>query len=342
MRVEYGVTLTRHIMLAQREIPAATGTFTSLMMQIATAAKVVAREVNKAGLGDILGYTGDRNVQGESVQKLDEFANRVFIRSLSRSGHFCIIGSEENADPIPIPVAHQPGGYAIAIDPLDGSSNIDANVSIGTIFLIQRKISPDPEGTVEDLLQPGRRAVAAGYIIYGSSTMLVYTAGSGVHGFTLDPSLGEFLLSHHDIRIPPRGRILSANEGNYTYWPRGVQQYVDHIKAADPASGRPYSSRYIGSMVADVHRTLLYGGIFMYPPDTKGASSRQGKLRLLYEAAPMAYIVEQAGGRAITGREPILDVQPEYLHQRIPVFLGSPQDVDELEGFLAKSDRAEG
>lgn len=339
---EYGITLTRHIMNVQKSIPAATGVFSGLMMQIATAAKVVAREVNKAGLVDVLGTTGDANVQGEQVQKLDDYANRIFIRSLSRSEHFCIIASEENADPIPIPQSMNPGKYVLAIDPLDGSSNIDANVSIGSIFSIHRKISEDPDGTVEDLLQPGRAQVAAGYVLYGSSTMLVFTAGHGVFGFTLEPSLGEFLLSHRALQIKPRGRILSANEGNYAYWSPGVQRYVQHLKEHDPASGRPYSSRYIGSMVADVHRTLLYGGIFMYPADNKNPRKTTGKLRLLYEVAPLAFLMEQAGGRAITGAGPVLDVVPDRVHQRVPVFMGSPEDVDELEGFLREHDRHAG
>jgi fructose-1,6-bisphosphatase I len=334
----FGTTLTRHIMNTQAGIPEATGMFSGLMMNIATAAKVVAREVNKAGLVDVLGLTGEQNVQGEKVQKLDEYANRIFIRSLSRSGHFCIIASEENADPIVVPDAFRPGPYVVSIDPMDGSSNIDANVSIGTIFSVHRKISEDPKGTIEDLLQPGRQQVAAGYIIYGSSTMLVYSAGRGVHGFTLDPSLGEFLLAHDDMRIPEQGRIYSVNGGNYHFWSKGVQAYVDHLKEVDPASRRPYSSRYIGSMVADVHRTLVYGGIFMYPADSKNARKATGKIRLLYEASPLSYLIEQAGGRAVTGRERILDIVPDRLHQRVPVFMGSPRDVDQLVQFIEEHD----
>jgi len=337
MSVDYGTTLTRHIMATQRGIPGATGEFSSLMMHIATAAKVVAREVNKAGLVDVLGVTGESNVQGEQVRKLDDFANRVFIRSLSRSGHFCVISSEENADPIIIPRSMDPGRYVIAFDPLDGSSNIDANVSIGSIFSIHRKISSDPLGTVEDALQPGRDQVAAGYVIYGSSTMLVYSAGHGVHGFTLDPGIGEFLLSHPSIRIPERGRIYSVNEGNHAFWSKGVQSYVEHIKQLDSESGRPYSLRYIGSMVADIHRTLMYGGIFMYPADRKDPRKPNGKLRLLYEVAPLGLVVEQAGGRATTGTERVLDVMPRAVHQRVPAFLGSRRDVEELEEFLRES-----
>ncbi len=338
---DFGRTLTRHIMMEQAGIPEATGMFSGLMMGIATAAKVVAREVNKAGLLDVLGLTGEQNIQGEKVQKLDEYANRVFIRHLSRSGHFCIIGSEENADPILVPHSFRPGPYVISIDPMDGSSNIDANVSIGTIFSVHRKVSPDPEGTIEDLLQPGRKQVAAGYILYGSSTMMVYSAGQGVHGFTLDPSLGEFLLAHEDIRVPERGRIYSVNEGNYQFWSRGVQEFINYLKEVDAASSRPYSSRYIGSMVADVHRTLVYGGVFMYPADSKTARSSTGKLRLLYEASPMAYLMEQAGGRATTGEQPILDIVPDRLHQRVPVFMGSRKDVELLERFVEKHDSTE-
>lgn len=333
-----GRNLTRHIMMIQAGIPEATGLFSGLMMGIATAAKVVAREVNKAGLLDVLGLTGEQNVQGEKVQKLDEFANRVFIRHLSRSGHFCIIASEENADPIVVPPSYRPGPYVISIDPMDGSSNIDANVSIGTIFSVHRKISPDPEGTIEDLLQPGRKQVAAGYILYGSSTMMVFSSGAGVHGFTLDPSLGEFLLAHEDIRVPERGRIYSVNEGNFHFWSKGVQEYVKYLKEVDAASGRPYSSRYIGSMVADAHRTLVYGGVFMYPADNKSPRKTTGKLRLLYEASPMAYLMEQAGGRATTGERPILDIVPDRIHQRVPVFIGSRKDIELLERFIQEHD----
>ena len=331
-----GITLTRHVYERQRALPDATGELSGILNQIALAAKVISREVNKAGLAEILGLTGEQNVQGEEVKKLDEFANDVVISALDHSGHFCIMASEEMKDPIEIPSEFPSGPYCIAFDPLDGSSNIDVNVSIGTIFAVHRKVSHGPRGGMEDLLQPGRRLVAAGYVVYGSSTMLVMSTGNGVHGFTLDPSVGEFLQSHPDIRIPARGKIYSVNEGNYPYWSEGVRKYVNYIKERDPDTGRPYSSRYIGSMVADIHRTLMYGGIFMYPKDRKNPKKPQGKLRLIYECSPTAFLIEQAGGAASTGREPILDLQPESLHQRVPFFAGSVENVRELDSFIAK------
>lgn len=336
----FGITLTRHIYEMQREHPEATGELSGILGQISMAAKIVSREVNKAGLVEILGLTGEQNVQGEEVRMLDEFANDVFIHTLSHSGHFCVMASEENEGVIPIPEPYGNGRYTIAFDPLDGSSNIDANVSIGTIFAVHRKQSAGPQGRVEDLLQPGRRIVAAGYVVYGSSTMLVMSTGSGVHGFTLDPSVGAFLRSHPDMRIPKKGRIYSVNEGNYPYWSEGIRRYVNYIKEKDPATDRPYSSRYIGSMVADIHRTLCYGGIFMYPKDRKNPKKPQGKLRLIYECSPTAYLIEQAGGAASTGREPILDLQPQSLHQRVPFFAGSAENVRELESFIAKHNPA--
>ena len=339
-----GITLTRHIWEEQQVHPEATGEFSDILNQIAWAAKVIAREVNKAGLVDILGYTGERNVQGEEVRKLDRYANEVWMSVLRNSGHFCILASEELAEPVVFPPRWRKAKYAIALDPLDGSSNIDVNVSIGSIFAIHRRVSEGDEGSPDDLLQPGRKLVAAGYVVYGSSTMLVMSTGNGVHGFTLDPSVGEFLKSHPDIRIPRRGKTYSVNEGNYPYWSEGVRRFVAHMKERDPASGRPYTSRYIGSMVADMHRTLLRGGIFMYPADTKDPRKPRGKLRLLYECAPMAFLCEHAGGAASTGTGPVLDVAPEDLHQRVPFFAGSVENVREAEEFIAKYDkpRAEG
>ncbi len=278
-----GVNLTRHIYETQQAHPEATGELSAILNQIALAAKIVSRKVNRAGLADILGYTGTENVQGEEVRRLDVLANDVFISAFDHLGNFCIMASEEEEDAIPIPDEYVCGHYSVAFDPLDGSSNIDANVSVGTIFAIHRKISPGPRGDVSDLLQPGRKLVAAGYVVYGSSTMMVFSTGNGVHGFTLDPEIGEFLQSHENIRIPEKGTIYSCNEGNYPYWTEGVRRYIDHIKQPDKATGRPYSTRYIGSMVADMHRTLLYGGIFMYPADTKKDPAKpKGKLRLLY------------------------------------------------------------
>jgi fructose-1,6-bisphosphatase I len=333
-----GMTLTRHIYEGQRDHPAATGELTGILNQIALAAKIVSREVNKAGLAEVLGFTGKENVQGEQVRKLDEFANDVFIAAFNHLGHFCIMVSEEVDDPIEIPEKYEGGQYSICFDPLDGSSNIDANVGVGSIFGVFHKVSPGVKGTVEDLLQPGRRLAAAGYVVYGPSTMMVLSTGHGVHGFTLDPSVGEFLESHHDIRLPQKGKIYSANEGNYPYWSEGVRKYVSHVKQHDPESGHPYSARYVGSMVVDVHRTLLYGGIFMYPADTKDPEKPQGKLRLLYECAPMAYLIEQAGGAASTGTGPILDVVPTRVHQRVPFFGGSTDNVRTVERFIAEYD----
>ncbi len=326
------VTISRFLVEQERLHPEATGTFTDLLEDIALAAKVISREVNKAGLQDILGRTGDENVHGEEVQKLDAFANDVLYRALDHTGRLACMVSEENEDPVAIPERFPSGPYVLLYDPLDGSTNIDVNVSVGTIFSIHRKISEGERGTLEDCLQPGSRQLAAGYVVYGSSTMLVYTTGAGVHGFTLDPSLGEFILSHPHMRIPePPAKVYSVNEANYRKWSGGQQRLLSHLKGPDGG----FSSRYIGSMVADVHRTLLLGGLFMYPADE---DRPHGKLRLLYEAAPMAMICEGAGGGASTGRGRILDIQPEALHQRTPVYLGSAELVSLAERFLAEDE----
>ena len=329
-----GINLTRHIYETQKEHPQATGEFTGILNQLSFAAKIVSREVRKAGLVEILGLTGQKNVQGEEVQKLDDFANRVFLSILGRSGHFCVMASEEEEKPVPIPHGHPRGNYAIALDPLDGSSNIDVNVNIGTIFSIHRRVSSEGEGCEKDLMQSGRKLAAAGYVAYGSSTMLILSTGNGVDGFTLDPSVGEFLLSHPQIRVPAKGKDYSINEGNYPYWMPGVRKFIDYLKEKDKATGRPYSSRYIGSMVADMHRTLLRGGIFMYPADLKDPKKPHGKLRLLYECAPMAFLSEQAGGAASTGFERILEVVPSSLHQRTPLIIGNREDVATYEAFV--------
>lgn len=314
----------------------ASGRFTRLLTELILSAKIIDREVSKAGLLDVLGATGEVNIQGEIVQKLDDFANRVIIRRMERAGVLCAMVSEENADFIEIPRQYPVGDYILIFDPLDGSANIDANVSIGTIFSIYRRTSFDQQAvSISDLLQKGSMQVAAGYIIYGSSTMMVYTAGSGVHGFTLDPSVGEFLLSHPDIKIPERGRIYSVNEGYYSYWDEPTRNIVNYFKANDSATGRPYSSRYIGSLVSDFHRNLLYGGIFMYPVDSRDARKPSGKLRLMCEAAPMAMIAEQAGGLATDGTRRILDIEPHELHQRVPLFVGSKLDVEVVLKFYA-------
>jgi len=326
------ITIDRHIIEQERLHPEATGAFSNILYDIALAAKLISREVRKAGLIDILGAAGTTNVHGEAVKKLDVFAHDVIFKALDHGGHLCVMASEESEDILPIPDEFPQGNYVLLYDPLDGSSNIDANVSIGTIFSIHRKISDGPRGGLEDCLQPGRKQVAAGYVVYGSSTMLVYTTGNGVHGFTLDPSIGEFLLSHPNIRIPnPSQRIYSCNEGNYARWTPGQRKLIDHLKGLDGVNEKPFSSRYIGSLVADFHRNLLYGGLFMYPGDVK---SPRGKLRLLYEAAPLAFIVEQAGGRASDGQRDILDIVPETLHQRVPLYIGSREFVDLAESFL--------
>jgi fructose-1,6-bisphosphatase I len=328
-----GITLARHIMEQQRDYPEATGDFTGLLTQIALAAKVIAREVNKAGLVNILGFTGEKNVQGEQVTKLDVFAHTTLVEALEASGCVCIMASEEATEPI-VPDPAQPRGhYVVLFDPLDGSSNVDINITIGSIFSIHRKVSPGHNGTLEDLLQPCDRPVAAGYVVYGSSTMFVYTTGHGVHGYTLDPTLGEFLLSHENIRMPKRGSTYSANEGNYHTWSPGVQQYVNSLK--DPQR-KPYKGRYVGTLVADFHRTLLTGGIFLYPADMTDPKKPSGKLRLLYESAPLAFVAQQAGGRASTGTEDILGLQPTQLHQRVPLIIGSEEDVSAAEDYVRR------
>jgi fructose-1,6-bisphosphatase I len=323
------VTISRFLVDQQRLHPEATGAFTSLLHDIALAAKLISREVTQAGLVDILGATEEENVHGEAVQKLDLYANQVMIRALDHTGLVACMASEESEGLIPIPDKFEAGDYVVIFDPLDGSSNIDVNVSIGTIFSIHRKRSEGDRGVLEDCLQPGRDQVAAGYIVYGSSTMLVYTSGAGVHGFTLDPSIGEFLLSHPLMRIPePPKKVYSINEAYYARWSRAQQRLVTHLKTeAD------FGSRYIGSLVADIHRTLLQGGLFMYPADTR---SPDGKLRLLYEAAPMAMIMDQAGGRASDGHRDIMSIEPESLHERTPLYMGSHEFVELAEKFLAE------
>ena len=331
------ITIERHIIEAERQFPEATGAFSSILYDIAFAAKMIGKEVRRAGLADILGYTGEVNVQGEEVRKLDEYANEVLFKALDHTGHLCGMASEEVEDFIPIPDKFPTGNYCVLFDPLDGSSNIDANVSVGTIFSVHRKVSDHPRGSLQDCLQPGYKQVAAGYVVYGSSTMLVYTTGNGVHGFTLEPSIGEFLLSHPHIRIPnPGQRIYSCNEGNYGKWSDGQRRFVSWLKGAgDEPNPRPFSSRYIGSLVADFHRNLLYGGLFMYPADVK---SPRGKLRLLYEAAPLAMIAEHAGGKATDGTRRIMEIEPESLHQRTPLFIGTAEYVDLAARFLAPAE----
>ncbi len=322
-----GMSVQQHIVEQERQFPLATGSLTGLLMDLIYAAKVISREVNKAGLVDILGLTGTENIHGEEVKKLDEYANEKLFQAMAHGGHLCLMASEERDEVMHIPDEFPKGKYVLLFDPLDGSSNIDANVSIGTIFSIHLRKSDGENGTLEDCLQKGTEQVAAGYVIYGSSTMLVYTTGQGVNGYTLDPSVGEFILSHEDIITPAKGKIYSANEGNANFWDEGTKRYINHLKEADSATGRPYSSRYIGSLVADFHRNLLYGGIFLYPIDYKDPNKPKGKLRLLYEASPLAFIVEQAGGMATTGKENIMDIVPTELHQRVPLIIGSKEDI---------------
>jgi fructose-1,6-bisphosphatase I len=327
-----GITLETFILEGMMGHPAATGTFTSLLNQISTSAKLVTSKVRRAGLVNVLGYTGETNVQGEEVQKLDEVANETLIQALRRRGICAAIGSEEMEE-IEVLSNHPRARYVVVFDPLDGSSNIDVNISIGTIFgVLRRRDTSAPVGE-GDFLVPGRELLAAGYVLYGSSTLLVLTTGiaGGVHGFTYDPTVGEFFLSHEHIRIPERGKIYSINEGNTALWPEQVRRWNAWIKEEDKATGRPFGARYVGSLVADAHRTLLKGGIFAYPADRKNAG---GKLRLLYEANPFAFVFEAAGGKATTGRDRILDIQPTALHQRVPLVLGSPHDVDVFEQFM--------
>ncbi len=327
-----GITLETYILEGMLGFPAATGAFTSLLNQIGLAAKLVTAKVRRAGLANVLGYTGDTNVQGEQVQKLDEVANETLLSALGRRGHCAAVASEE-LEEIRVLSMDPRAKYVVVMDPLDGSSNIDVNISIGTIFGVLRKSDATVGAEPSDFLRPGRDLLAAGYVLYGSSTMLVISTGvdGGVHGFTYDPTVGEFFLSHENIRIPERGSTYSINEGNSARWTDEVRRWNAWVKEENKAEGRPYGSRYVGSLVADAHRTLLKGGIFAYPADRKSAS---GKLRLLYEANPFAFVFEAAGGRASTGSERILDIVPRSLHERVPLILGSPRDVEVFEQFM--------
>jgi fructose-1,6-bisphosphatase I len=328
-----GTTLESHILGGMRGAPGATGEFTSLLNQISLAVKVIDSRVRSAGLADLLGYTGDTNVQGESVQKLDVFANEAICAVLGRGGHCAMLASEEVDNVMDTGTDGKAGRYIVMFDPLDGSSNIDVNISIGTIFAVLRRKSLHSTPTLQDALRPGREIVAAGYSVYGSSTVLVLTTGHGVHCFTLDPTVGEFFLSYPDIKCPPKGNTFSTNEGNECRWSPEMKKWNQFIKSDDKSKGLPYGQRYVGSLVADAHRTLLKGGIFAYPADSK---SPKGKLRLLYEANPIAFVFEQAGGVATTGTEPILDIKPESLHQRTPLVVGSKEDVAVFGQFMRK------
>jgi fructose-1,6-bisphosphatase I len=316
-----GMDLNSFILEQERLYPNATGSLSRALVAIESATKVIASHVRMAGLADILGMAGKKNIQGEEVQKLDELSNNLLIQYLSQSGEFFALASEELDEPI-FPEEGKDAKYVIAFDPLDGSSNIDVNVSIGTIFSIHRRVNSD----VSDFLQEGYKQVAAGYVIYGSSTMLVLSTGNGVNGFTLDPAVGMYLLSHPNMKIPEKGKIYSINESNDKKWiDAGLKEYIESLK------DEGYTSRYIGSMVADVHRTLIKGGIFAYPADVK---NKNGKLRLLYEASPMAFLTVQAGGMATTGKEDILNIKPTDIHQRVPVFLGGKYEMEKLKSML--------
>ncbi len=330
-------TLERFILDQERAHPEATGELTNLLYDIALAAKVIAAKIRRAGLVNILGEVGSENVQGEQQQKLDIFANETMKHALNRTGRICAMASEEDEELIPIPDDVVPGKYTVLFDPLDGSSNIDVNAAVGTIFSIYARRSSSGQGTLDDLMQPGRNQVAAGYVMYGSSVMMVYTAGNGVHGFTLDPTIGEFLLSHPGMKMPVSSRYYSVNESNFGRWSKGMQTAVRGFKGDDPDRMKPKNSRYIGSLVADFHRNLINGGIFLYPGDSK---NRTGKLRLLYECSPMAFIAEQAGGAATDGRQRIMDIEPETLHQRVPLVIGGAEDVEYVRQVLGEVEGA--
>jgi fructose-1,6-bisphosphatase I len=326
------VTIDRYIIEQERKYPDATGELSGILYDLALASKMIANKVRLAGLVDILGAQGTENVQGEVQQKLDVIADNIIIKALDHGGRLCAMASEEQEQLIPIPPQFKRGKYLLLFDPLDGSSNIDVNVPVGTIFSVLKKVTPGEDGTMADALQPGHRQVAAGYVIYGSSTMLVYSTGHGVHGFTLDPSIGEFLLSHPDMKIPEHGRYLSVNDAYEQIWPENVRALMRRYRGLD-GKRKAMNVRYVGSLVADFHRNLLGGGLFAYPANEK---SPEGKLRLLYECNPLAFICEQAGGAAINGTQRILDVQPKGLHERTPYYVGSKADVEIAAEMLAK------
>ncbi|MFZ1755075.1 MAG: class 1 fructose-bisphosphatase [Caldilineaceae bacterium] len=331
------VTIERFILDQQRSYPDATGTLTNILYDIALAAKIIASKTTRAGLADILGSAGKENVQGEVVQKLDEYADQIIFKLNDHTGRLAVMASEEHEGIIPIPAHFPLGSYVLLYDPLDGSSNIDVNVSIGTIFAIYKRKTEGGRGTLEDCLQKGRDLIAAGYVIYGSSTMLVYSTGQGVHGFTLDPTIGEFFLSHPNIRIPATPKFYSVNQGYEQFWSEGVKRYTEWLQGKDKTA-KPLSLRYIGSLVADFHRNLLSGGVYYYPADSKDPTQTTGKLRLVYECAPMAFLAEQAGGAATTGTERILDMQPAALHQRVPIFVGNIPLVTKAKEFIREFD----
>lgn len=322
------ITVQQHIMEMQRRHPTATGDFSLLLAGIALATRFIANEVRRAGLKDVFGGTGDVNVQGELVQKLDQYADDTIIRCLDYRDVVSMIASEENQEAILLHNSPDGGKYIVIFDPLDGSSNIDVNVSVGTIFsILEQPVHKEKEES--DILQPGYRQLAGGYVLYGPSTELVYTTGHGVHMFTLDPDIGTFILFDEGKVIPSSGKIYSINEGNFESFPKGIQKWLEYVKKKENG---PYTSRYVGSLVADFHRTLLKGGIFVYPATTKHPN---GKLRLLYEANPLSFITEQAKGKATNGEGRILDIKPDSLHQRTPLIIGSADEVDLVQKFLS-------
>lgn len=338
-------TIERHILDEQQSHPEATGILTSLLYDIALAGKVIASQTTRGGLVEILGKTGTTNIQGEEVMKLDELADRMIYRLNDHTGRLAVMASEEQEDILPVSPRYPVGKYVLLYDPLDGSSNIDYNVSIGTIFAIYKRTSTSGPGILADCLQRGRNLIAAGYLVYGASTMLVYTSGMGVHGFTLDPIVGEFLLTHPNIRIPEKPKYYSVNQGYEKFWSEGIRRFTKYLQGDEPDFQGQYckglSMRYIGSMVADFHRNLLGGGVFFYPADNKDPNFPHGKLRLCYEGAPLAFIVEQAGGTSSNGNQNLLDIQPESLHQRTPMFIGSRDLVEKAEEFIHTYDSRE-
>jgi len=331
------ITIERHILDEQLTYPEATGALTSLLYDIALAGKVIASNTTRGGLVEVLGSTADTNVQGEQVMRLDRLADQTMYRLNYHTGRLAVMASEENEGILPIPEKYPTGKYVLLYDPLDGSSNIDYNMSIGTIFSVYRRKSESGPGTLEDCLQPGRDLVAAGYLLYSTSTMLVYTTGRGVHGFTLDPSVGEFLLTHPNVQIPAKPQYYSVNQGYEKYWSEGVQRFTHYLQGME-GEGKSLSMRYIGSLVGDFHRNLYAGGIFYYPADCKDPSKPAGKLRLLYEAAPLAFIASQAGGYGSDGKQSLLDIVPESLHQRTPLYVGSRSLVEKAEEFIRNYD----
>jgi len=331
------MTIERHILEEQTYHPEATGVLTNLLYDLALAGKVIASKTTRAGLAEILGRTEDVNIQGEQVMKLDRFADLTIFRLNDHTGRVAAMASEENENFLTVPDKYPMGKYILVYDPLDGSSNVDYNVPIGTIFGVYKRISEDGPGTIEDFLQPGHSLVASGYIAYGSSTMFVYTAGHGVHGFTLDSTVGEFLLSHPNIRIPTPPKYFSVNLGYQIYWSKGVRRYTEYLQGQEGGI-KGLSLRYIGTLVSDFHRNLLAGGVFYYPADRKDPKKPHGKLRLLYECAPLSFIAEQAGGYASDGRQRILDIQPKSLHQRTPIFVGNRDLVEKVEEFIRQHD----